>query len=61
MSPAEKLVELRGTKTQKEVAENIGITTTALCNYERGIRIPRDSVKKKLAEYYQKTVDYIFF
>nr|DAE59471.1 MAG TPA: hypothetical protein [Caudoviricetes sp.]DAK89788.1 MAG TPA: hypothetical protein [Caudoviricetes sp.]DAZ21113.1 MAG TPA: hypothetical protein [Caudoviricetes sp.] len=29
--------------------------------YECGERIPRDSVKVKLAQYYEKTVQSIFF
>lgn len=61
MTTSEKLIALRGSKTQSEVAEGVGITVSALSNYEQGIRIPRDSIKKKIADYYGKTVDYIFF
>ena len=61
MTTSEKLIALRGGKTQSEVAEGVGITVSALSNYEQGIRIPRDSIKKKIADYYGKTVDYIFF
>ena len=61
MTTSEKLIALRGSKTQSEVAEGVGITVSALSNYEQGIRIPRDSLKKKIADYYGKTVDYIFF
>jgi len=58
---AEKLVELRGKRTQKDVAEKIGITTTALSNYENGIRIPRDEIKIKIAKFYKKSIEEIFF
>ena len=61
MTTSEKLIALRGSKTQSEVAEGVGITVSALSNYEQGIRIPRDSIKKKIADYYGETVDYIFF
>ena len=61
MTTSEKLISLRGSKTQSEVAEGVGITVSALSNYEQGIRIPRDSIKKKIADYYGETVDYIFF
>jgi transcriptional regulator with XRE-family HTH domain len=57
----EKLKALRGNRTLKEVAESIGITPSALCNYESGIRVPRDEVKIRLANYYKKSVSSIFF
>lgn len=58
---AEKLIELRGEMTQKYVAEKIGITTSALSNYENGIRVPRDEIKVKIAKFYQKSIEEIFF
>lgn len=58
---AEKLKHLRGDRTQDEVAEALETTVSAISNYEQGIRIPRDEMKKKLAEYYGKTVQEIFF
>lgn len=58
---AEKLIELRGEMTQKHVAEKIGITTSALSNYENGIRVPRDEIKIKIAKFYQKSIEEIFF
>lgn len=61
MTVAEKLIALRGNKTQLEVANAVGVSVSALSNYEQGIRVPRDSIKKKLADYYGCTVDYIFF
>lgn len=56
-----RLIELRGTKTQEIVSKALGITPQALSNYELGLRIPRDSLKKKIAIYYRKTVQEIFF
>ncbi len=58
---AERLKILRGDRTAKEVAEAIGITISALANYESGLRIPRDEIKAKIARYYGKSVDEIFF
>ena len=60
-SISQKLITLRGNKTQKEVAKNIGITAFALANYEAGIRVPRDEIKKKIAAYYKVSVEKIFF
>ena len=57
---AEKLVELRGEKTQAEVAENVGISLSALAMYETGKRIPRDEIKIRLANYYGTTVESLF-
>ena len=56
-----KLVELRGNKSQEEVAKAVGITQAALSMYERGERTPRDDVKIKLANYYESDVEFIFF
>lgn len=56
-----RLLELRGEKSQGEVAQAVGISDSALSMYECGERIPRDSVKVKLAQYYKTTVQKIFF
>lgn len=55
------LIELRGEKTQEEVAKSLGIATSTLGMYETERRIPRDSIKVKIANYYKKTVQEIFF
>lgn len=60
-SIGEKLVELRGSKTQEEVAKAVGISTSALSMYERGERIPRDNIKIRLSSYYKKPILKIFF
>ena len=56
-----RLIELRGKETQESVAKDLGISTSAIGMYERGERIPRDSVKIAIAEYFGKTVQEIFF
>lgn len=58
---AERLIALRGSKTQTEVAQAIGVTPSAYSMYENGERVPRDEIKKKIAEYYKKSVETIFF
>lgn len=57
----ERLVELRGNRTQEEVAKSIGISSSALSMYETGERIPRDPIKIELAKYYKRSVQSIFF
>lgn len=56
-----RLTELRGDRTQESVAEAMNISTSAIGMYERGERIPRDSVKIAIANYYGKSVQEIFF
>lgn len=56
-----KLTELRGTRTQEEVAKAVGISASALSMYENGERIPRDNIKIRLADYYKKPIHKIFF
>lgn len=61
MSIGEKLKELRGDKSQAEVAVAVGISDSAMSAYENGDRVPRDEVKIRLANYFGKTVQEIFF
>lgn len=61
MSIGAKLRELRGEKTQEQVAKEIGITKSAYAMYERDERVPRDEVKKKIANFYHTTVGILFF
>ena len=56
-----RMRELRGDKTQKEVADAVGVTAMAVCQYEAGTRVPSDQVKIALAEYFGRTVENIFF
>lgn len=57
----EKLKKLRGCKTQEQVAESLGISTSALAMYEAERRVPKDKIKSALADYYGTTVQAIFF
>lgn len=61
MSTGEILRKLRGNKTQKEIAECVGVTPSAWAMYERNERVPRDEVKVKIAAFFDSTVQNIFF
>ena len=58
---AKKMKRLRGERTQKEVADAVGVTPMAMSFYESGERMPTDDVKAKLAQYYGVSVGYLFF
>lgn len=58
---AARLVKLRGDTPRETVAKAVNISVSALSMYENGDRIPRDEIKIRLANYYQTTVESIFF
>lgn len=58
---ASRLVALRGEKAREKVAKSCGISKSALAMYEIGARIPRDEIKIKLAQFYNTSVEAIFF
>ena len=55
------LVDLRGDKSRAEVAAALNLSVSAVAMYENGGRIPRDETKLKIAEYYGKSVEEIFY
>ena len=57
----QRLIQLRGSRTQEQVAKDLGLSMSAVGMYERGERIPRDEVKIAIAKYYDTTVQSIFF
>ncbi len=57
----QRLIELRGEKSQDEVAEAVEVSRSAISMYENGERIPRDEVKVKLAHYYNMSIDALFY
>lgn len=61
MTIGEKLRQIRGDKSMVEVAEAIGVTYSSYIKYERNERKPRAEVMHRIAKYYGKTIDSIFF
>ena len=47
--------------SRETVADAVDISVSAISMYENGERIPRDIVKVKLASYYGRSVQEIFF
>ena len=63
-TPAEsgaELRKLRGSKTLKQAAADLGISWQALQAYENGTRTPRDNKKEAIAAYYGAKLTDIFF
>jgi transcriptional regulator with XRE-family HTH domain len=60
-SVGNKLRELRGAKSQTEVAKDLNISDSAVSSYENGERMPRPDMMRRIADYYGKTVQEIFF
>lgn len=61
MSAGMKLRALRGKKTQKQVAEGVGVSKSAWAMYEKDERTPRDEVKIRIARYFGASVGSIFY
>ena len=61
MGYGKMLHDLRGEKSQGKIAEDIGITKSSWAMYEREERVPRDEVKVKIAAYFGRTVQEIFY
>lgn len=61
MTIGQKLKRLRGKRSQESISSAIGITKSSWAMYERDERVPRDEVKLKIANYFKKSVQEIFF
>ena len=56
-----RLTALRGDISREELANAIGISVSAVSMYENGERIPRDDIKIKIANFFKRSVQEIFF
>ena len=56
-----RIRELRGIRPRTKVAKEIGISYSELCKIEHGERAASDKTKIRIAEYFGKTVQEIFF
>lgn len=61
MTIGDKIRSIRGELSQREFAERLAISIAAVSMYENNMRVPRDELKKKIADYAGKTVQEIFF
>ena len=58
-----RIKQLRKAKelNQSQLAEELGVSTSAVSQYELEERIPRDETKIKIATFFNKKVSDIFF
>jgi putative transcriptional regulator len=61
VNAAKKLIQLRGEKTREVVANAVGVSISALQMYENAQRMPKDDIKVRLANYYEVSVQDLFF
>ena len=56
-----RLTEIRGIRPRTKVAEQMKISYSALCKFESGERIPSDRMKIIIADYYNVSVQSLFY
>lgn len=56
----ERLRRLRGTRSQKDVASELGLPVTTLSSLENQGSVPRGDVLQKLIEFYKVPVGYFY-
>jgi transcriptional regulator with XRE-family HTH domain len=56
-----RLMILRGERTQKEVALAVGVSDSAIRQYERGRRMPRYDIMGLIARYFKISIQALFF
>lgn len=56
-----RLRELRGSRNIVDIAKDLKISPSAWSMYECGQRIPRDALKIRISDYFNKPIQEIFF
>lgn len=55
------MIQLRGERSQKKIAEELGVPISTYTMIELGYRFPRRNLQGKLAIFFNVTVDDLFF
>lgn len=55
------IIQLRGERSQKQVAKELGVPVSTYAMIELGYRFPRRNLQAKLANFFGVTVDELFF
>ena len=56
-----RLLREKAGETQEELGAVVGVTGSSICQYEAGLKTPRDDVKIAIAKHYNRSVAFIFF
>lgn len=54
-----KILRLVNNKTQKDIADYLGLTKSAIAYYEKGKRTPKPETWRALADYFDVSVPYL--
>ena len=54
-----KILRLVNNKTQKDIADYLGLTEQAIAYYEKGKRTPKPETWQALADYFNVSVPYL--
>ena len=57
----QRLKDLRGDMSLDELSEKINIPKSTLWRFESDVTRPNDQIKKKIADFYKKTIQEIFY
>lgn len=58
---ASRLRKARGNRTRKEVADALGIAYSTLNMYEFAQRVPKDEIKRRIADFYGMSIEELFY
>ena len=63
MTSGQMIRQLRSNRnlSLEKTAQDLNISKSALAMYERDERVPRDQVKLRIAEYFQVSVESLFY
>lgn len=56
-----RIRNLRGDKSRETVADAVGVSVSAMGMYESGMRVPRDEIKVRFAQYFGVSIESIFY
>ncbi|WP_206168318.1 helix-turn-helix transcriptional regulator [Veillonella sp. VA137] len=54
-------LRLKMNLSQRQLAERVGVSVSAIAMYEANERVPRDEVKVRLAHFFDTSVQSLFF
>jgi len=58
---SEKLKKLRGNISQEKISKALGISQSLYAMFETGARRPSDEMKIRMAAYYNKGIEELFY